>query len=434
MTNTREIVLDALMEILEKKQYSHYVLKQILDKYSYLDKTERSFIKRITEGTVERCLELDYILDAFSRTPVRKMKPMIRTILRMGVYQLIYMDSVPDSAVCNEAVKLAVNHSFSSLRGFVNGILRNIARNKASITYPDAKENPEAYLSVTYSMPEWIVHMWYERFGAEKTEEILKGLLSNRPVTVRLEEALSEKERVALLEQMAAAGITAEQDKELAYAYRLSGVDRVDAVPGFADGKIMIQDAGSMYITQMAGITPGDYVIDVCGAPGGKALHAASKLKGQGFVDVRDLSNRKVSMMEENIQRSSFTNIHAKVFDATVLDEECIERADVVIADLPCSGLGVIARKSDIKYRLTEGDIKDIAALQKKILSTVWQYVKPGGKLMYSTCTLTKEENEDNMKWFLENFPFQRVEERTLFPGVDDTDGFYMMLLCREEN
>lgn len=432
VVNTREIVLDCLMEILEKKQYSHYVMKQVLDKYGYLDKKDRSFIKRVTEGTLERCLELDYVIDSFSKVSVKKMKPLIRNVLRMSVYQLFYMDHTPDSAVCNEAVKLAAGRGFSSLKGFVNGVLRNIARNREQISYPDKEKARELYLSVRYSMPEWIVKMWLARFGEEKTETILAGLLSERPVTVRINENLQRAEKEALLDAMKAEGIEAEPTS-LPYAYRLRGIDRVEWIPGFDEGRFTVQDMGSMEIVETADMKEGQFVLDVCGAPGGKALHAAEKVKQTGNVLVRDISKRKVELMRENIQRSGCTHIKAEAFDATVLDEANVEKADVVIADLPCSGLGVIGRKADIKYRVTKQDVTQIAALQKKILSVVWQYVKPGGKLVFSTCTLTGEENEENTAWFLSKFPFVKEQEKTLFPGTDETDGFYMAVFKRKD-
>ncbi|MBQ8189030.1 MAG: 16S rRNA (cytosine(967)-C(5))-methyltransferase RsmB [Lachnospiraceae bacterium] len=430
--NTREVVLDCLLEILEKKQYSHYVMKQVLDKYGYLDKKERSFIKRVTEGCIERCMELDYILDSFSKVPTKKMKPLIRNLMRMSVYQIFYMDGTPDSAVCNEAVKLAGKRGFSSLKGFVNGVLRNIARNKDKVAYPGKEKDFDNYLSVTYSMPLWIIKMWTERFGRERAEQILQGLLTERPVTVRVEESLDNEKKESLLNEMKEAGISYTQITDLPYAYELQNVDRVEMIPGFAEGLLMVQDAGSMAIIEVADIQKNQNVLDVCGAPGGKAIHAAGKMQNTGFVTVRDISRRKVAMMEDNIARSGYDNIKAEVFDATVLDETNVEKADVVIADLPCSGLGVIGRKADIKYRVQPEDVASIAELQKEILSVVWQYVKPGGKLVYSTCTLTEEENENNTKWFLENYPFEKVKERLLIPGVDGTDGFYMAVFMRK--
>jgi 16S rRNA (cytosine967-C5)-methyltransferase len=282
-------------------------------------------------------------------------------------------------------------------------------------------------------MPLWIVEMWAAEFGEEQTELMLQGLLADRPVTIRIEENLGEQEKEALLHEIADAGIEMEQVADLPYAYQLKNLDRVEAIPGFAEGNIMIQDAGAMAIVEMADIRENQTVIDVCGAPGGKALHAAAKLNNTGEITVRDISERKVELMKENIARSRYTNLCAEVFDAAKLNPADVERADLVIADLPCSGLGVIGRKGDIKYRMTRQDITDIAALQQTILSVVWQYVKPGGKLIYSTCTLTKEENENNTQWFLEHFPFRKEKEKMLFPGINQTDGFYMVLFCRED-
>lgn len=432
MVNTREVALDCIMEILEKKQYSHYVIKQVLDKYGYLDKRERSFIKRTVEGTVERCMEMDYVTDSFSKVPVKKMKPFIRSLIRMSVYQILYMDSVPDSAVCNEGVKLAAKRGFSSLKGFVNGVLRNIARNKEKIIYPDREKEPVSYFSVVYSMPVWIVELFISRFGEKKTEQILKALLSNRPLTIRLREDMGEEEKKALLQKMSDEGIFFEKTAEFSGGYRLENFDRPESIPGFEEGLIMIQDAGSMAITDGAGVEENQYIIDVCGAPGGKALHAAGKMKNTGLVLVRDISERKVELIDENIKRSGCTNIRAEVFDATVLDRENIEKADLVIADLPCSGLGVIGRKGDIKYRITREDVAEVATLQRKILSVVWQYVRPGGKLLYSTCTLTEEENEKNSAWFLEQFPFKKEKEQLWIPGINETDGFYMAVFVRK--
>lgn len=424
--NDREVVLQILLEVLEKGEYSHLVMKNVLDKYAFLEKQDRSFINRLSDGTIERKLELDYIINQFSKTKVNKMKPMIRTILRMAVYQIFYMDAVPDTAACNEAVKLAQKHSFSSLKGFVNGVLRNIVRQKDAISYPDFKKEPVKALSVKYSMPEWIVSMWLSRFGEEKTQDILKGLLQKRPLTVRMD-GISKEEAQKLRQEILQSGIQLTQSKELAYAYFVEGFDRVEQVPGFLDGSLMVQDLGSMLITEAAEIKPGDHIIDVCGAPGGKALHAACKTGKSGSVDVRDVTEYKISLIRENIERSGAGNIQAKVWDATVLEKAAIECGDVVIADLPCSGLGVIGRKSDIKYRVKPEDVTEIAALQRQILTVVQEYVKTGGVLLYSTCTITEAENEENVAWFQEHFPFELEYSRLLLPGSEnETDGFFL--------
>lgn len=431
--NPRELVLQVLMEVLEKGQYSHLMLKSILDKYAFLSKQDRSFISRLSNGVIERMLTLDYVIDQFSKTKVKKMKPLIRNVMRMGCYQILYMDKVPASAACNESVKLVKKHGFQPLSGFVNGVLRSIARQKDEISYPDKSQDFVQYCSVCYSMPPWIVSMWIEQFGEAVAEQLLQNTLSVRPLTIRID-ALSEKEQASYLKELADSGVSVKKTS-LPYAFELAGYDTVEALPGYAEGKFVVQDLGSMLIVQKADIGPADTVIDVCGAPGGKALHAAQKAT-KGTVSVRDVSDYKIAMITENIARSGLTNVEPLLWDATVLRREDIETADVVIADLPCSGLGVIGRKPEIKYRVTREDIREIAALQRTILDTVRQYVKVGGTLMYSTCTLTSEENEQNVEWFLANHPFRCEMSTALLPQTDGggTDGFYMAKLIREKS
>lgn len=432
MTNTREVILDALMEILEKDQYSHLVMQGVLGKYGYLEKQERSFIKRVCEGTVEQKIRIDYVIDQFSKTKVKKMKPLIRTLLRMGTYQILFMDAVPDSAVCNESVKLANKRGFGPLKGFVNGVLRSIARGKDTISYPDRNMSEIDYLSVLYSMPKEIIALWQTQYGNEQTEEMLSALLEKRPLTIRVNERMTREEREALLLEIAHDGMTA-APTELSYVYALSGVDRVSSIPGYEEGNFVVQDLGSAMVVELADIREGDTVIDVCAAPGGKATHAAVKTGRSGRVVARDLTEYKVSLIEENIRRLELANVETQVWDATQFDSRMEAAADVVIADLPCSGLGVIGRKSDIKYRVSLSSLAEVAQLQRDILSVVHTYVKPGGVLMYSTCTVNRMENEENKKWFLANFPFEEEKERLMLPGKDSSDGFYMVRLRRKK-
>lgn len=419
------------MEILEKQQYSHLVMQGVLNKYSYLEKQERSFIKRVCEGTVEQKIRIDYVIDQFSKTKTKKMKPLIRTLLRMGTYQILFMDGVPDAAVCNESVKLAGKRGFGTLKGFVNGVLRNISRNKDNISYPDRESDETSYFKVMYSMPEEIIALMKEQYSAAETEMMLESLLGKRPLTIRISGALSEEEKKELLEHFAEDGIVV-AETELPYVFSLEKVDKISELYGYEEGKFFVQDIGSAMVVEMAGIKKDDYVIDVCAAPGGKATHAAEKLCGSGRVQARDLTEYKVSMIEENIERLRLANMDAMVWDATVTDESAIGKADVVIADLPCSGLGVIGRKSDIKYRITQQSLEEVEALQRDILSVVHNYVKPGGVLMYSTCTINRKENEGNKEWFLQNFPFEEEQERLMLPGRDGSDGFYMVRLRRK--
>ncbi|MBR4758785.1 MAG: 16S rRNA (cytosine(967)-C(5))-methyltransferase RsmB [Lachnospiraceae bacterium] len=453
MDNERAIVLDALTEINEKGGYFHIVMGRVLEKYSYLPQHSRHFIRRLCADCVAQQIYLDYCINAFSKTKTKKMKPLIREIMRMGAAQILLMDKVPDHAAVGECVKLAKKRGFAGLSGFVNGVLRNLTRNKEQISLPDKNKEPERYLSVQYSMPEWIVRYICNANAADipTAEKILSGITAPRKMTVRFSDGLDEAGKLNLLKTMRDQGIEATQSEKLAYAYYLDHVDRPDEIPGLSEGLIYPQDIGSMMVVEMAGIKACDQIVDVCAAPGGKSLHAADRLRflekeesiktdrkdGQEGAEKRgsvlscDKSEAKVSLIDENLRRCGFDNVTCRVWDATVLDPELEGKADVVIADLPCSGLGVMARKPDIRYRITQQDIHDLAALQKQILQTVHRYVKPGGTLMYSTCTITREENEDNRDWILANLPFTLESEKRLTPGIDGTDGFYIAKLKR---
>lgn len=420
--NIRALVLELLLEITSRKEYSHVAIRGALEKYQYLSKQDRSFLTRVTEGTVERMLELDYIINQFSKVPVNKMKPVIQNILRMSVYQIKYMDRIPDSAVCNEAVKLARKKGFSNLKGFVNGVLRSIVRGIDTVVCPNA--------SVRYSMPEWIVEQWTEEYGAETAHKMMEDQYAEKPVTIRVNLGKITKEE--LKKRLESEGVCVQEVDDAECALAISDYDYLRAIPSFREGLFQVQDVSSMMAALMAGPKKGDYCIDVCAAPGGKSLHLADLMDGTGMVEARDLTDYKVGLIEENMERTGVKNMRAVRMDATVLDEASIEKADVVLADLPCSGLGVLSKKSDLKYRMSREQQKDLVELQRKILSTVWQYVKPGGTLIYSTCTVHKEENEGNAAWFAENYPFLLREQRQMLPGVDPWDGFFIAKLERK--
>lgn len=429
--NTRELVLEMLIEIIEKNQYSHLILRDVLDKYQYLSKQERAFMTRLTEGTLEHLIELDYIIDSYSKTKVRKMKPMIRSILRMSVYQIKYMDSVPDSAVCNEAVKLAKRHGFGQLSGFVNGVLRNISRNISDVRYPDQKDMVR-FLEVKYSMPQWIVKQWINDYGMEKTEQILKGVDREKTLSIRTNTLKCTPEE--LRDKLKAEGVTVEPVKDLDYAFYISGFDYLNSLQSFEDGLFYVQDVSSMMAAELAAPKENDYVIDVCAAPGGKSTHLAEKLKGTGMVEARDLTDYKVDLIRDNIDRHELHNMKAVLMDATRYDEASVNKADVLICDLPCSGLGVLGRKTDIRYKISPEQEKELMELQRQILDTVHQYVKPGGTLVYSTCTIDKMENEDNVRWFADKYKdFVLKEERQLLPGQLGGDGFFLAKFIREK-
>ncbi len=437
--NEREVVLDILLEVLEEGRYSHIVLRDVLEKYQYVDKRKRAFITRVTEGTIERLIEMDYIINSVSKVKVKKMKPVIRNLIRSAVYQLKYMDSVPSSAICNETVKLATKRGFGGLRGFVNGVLRNIDRNLESIVCP--KKDIITYYSVKYSLPIWLVKKWIGVYGEETFEKMAESFLQDSPTTIRVNiHRISKSE---CMDRLREEGVQVEEHPYLDYALNIHGYDSLPFLESFQEGLFYVQDISSMLVSEIADPKPGDFVIDVCAAPGGKALHMAEKLKGTGMVEARDLTDYKVEYIEENIERSELKNIRALRQDATLRDETAVGKADIVIADLPCSGLGVLGKKTDLKYKVKEESLGELASLQKEILQTVVDYVKPGGRLIYSTCTIGCEENEGNARWIREELGLEpldislplseelknQVSEQKnlqLLPGIHKSDGFFI--------
>lgn len=438
---SRELILGILLEVTRDGQYSHIALSNVLSKYQYLDKKERAFITRVTEGTLEHMIEIDYIINQFSNVKVNKMKPVIRCILRSAVYQLKYMDSVPDAAVCNEAVKLAEKKGFRTLKGFVNGVLRNIARNLDNITYPD-KTDAINFLSIEYSMPVWILKQWLACYEKETVEKMLEDFLKEKPTTIRCNLNVMSKEE--LKQSLEKEGVYVENHPYLPYALWISSYDYLADLESFREGAFYVQDISSMLAVHIADPKEDDVVIDVCAAPGGKSLHIAELLHGSGHVEARDLTDYKVGLIQENIFRSGAQNIEAVKWDATVLDEASVEKADIVVADLPCSGLGVLGKKTDLKYKMTQETQKELVLLQREILSKVQSYVKPDGILIYSTCTIQAGENMENVHWFLKEYPQfelasiadylcrelkESVQEEgclQLLPGIHKSDGFFI--------
>lgn len=439
--NVREIVLDILLEIDKKKRFANDVLAEALRANQFMSKQERAYISRLTEGVTEQKVRLDYILNQFSKIKMQKCKPTIRCILRMAAYEIFYMDSVPDEASCNEYVNLAAKRGFKNLKGFVNGVLRNVCRNKDTISYPAPENGVETYLSVKYSVPEPLVEFLLKDYAADELETIFDAGNKQTGTTIRV-----NTNRIGLEEFqhiLAHKGIKVEKGKYNGTSFILSGYDYIRNVPGFHEGYFTVQDESSSIQVLSAGIKSGDFIIDVCAAPGGKTMYAAELTGENGTVLARDISEEKVERIEENLERMGIKNVTAEVYNAEITDEQMIGKADVVLADLPCSGLGVMARKNDIKYHVTEASARELALLQRSILDTCAAYVKEGGTLIYSTCTIDSIENEDNVFWFLENhkefhlesaedYLPENLKERagngffTLIQGYDACDGFFI--------
>lgn len=454
MKNTRETAFQVLYKVLENGEHSHVVLRQALNKEADALKRDRAFVTRLVEGTLERLITIDYMINQVSKTPVKKMKPIVRTVLRMSVYQLFFMDSVPASAVCNEAVKLVKAKGLQGLSGFVNGVLRNLVRSlesrKPEEGYPDKTNNPAGYLSIRYSLPEWLCGYFIREYGFNKAECIAEGSLRNPMTTIRCVTGKIKKEE--LMQRLKNQGFTVSEGVYAKDALYLSDYDTLEKIQEFTEGLFQVQDESSMLVAELAGLKKNDLVLDVCSAPGGKAVHAANLLEtlGGGMVEARDISEKKTNLIKENQIRLQVNNMVIRVADATVFDESMSEKADVVIADLPCSGIGIMAKKPEIRYRMTEENQKELVKLQKQMLDIVHRYVKPGGILMYSTCTINKEENEKQAERICKEYGFLPALEQELLPeelknevqkngylqllpGIHKCDGFFIARLKKEK-
>ena len=468
MVNIREIVLGILMEYDKDGGRKTTLLKDALEKYDYLETRDKAFIKRVVEGCLERNIQIDYVIDSFSKTEVKKMQPLIRSLIRMGTYQIMFMDSIPDSAACNEAVKLAQKHKFAGLKGFVNGVLRNISRNKDKIAYPDKSENAGAdYLSVLYSVPVWLCKMWLNEYGFERTEGMLKFFLEPRPTVVRCTVSPAEGDTCSsdieaatanaskLKKELEDAGVVVKENPILPYALELEKTDNIKYLPGFADGRFVVQDVSSMLVNEIADPLKGRTVIDVCAAPGGKSMHAAQKVGSDGKVFSRDVSSAKKELIADNAMRLGLDNITIEVVDAKIHDDNMKRNADYLYLDVPCSGLGIIGRKSDIKQNIKKDKLTELTKLQWDIVKSCWDYVKVGGTMMYSTCTVNKAENEQMITRICNELPFESMDITDvlpkyilendkynikdtakkgyiqLLPGEFGTDGFFIAKLKR---
>lgn len=446
-TDMREAALDTLIDMEKNGKLSHVAIGEALMRLQYAPKQDRAFFTRLCEGVMEKRIYLDYILDSYSKIKMKKCKPFIRNLLRLSAYQILCMN-VRDAAACSEAVALAKKRGFRNLSGFVNGVLRTVARQKGNLPLPEREKDPLQWVSVNYSMPVWLTELFMKQYGEEKAVQILDSFLQVRPVTIRTNCAKITPER--LHELLKEEKVSVEPGKYFSYAFRIGDFNYLGKLSAFQKGYFSVQDESSMFPVEMAGIRPGQIILDVCAAPGGKTFHAADRTGEQGCVIARDLTEYKTEFIKENNDRIGYNQIEIQEWDATVFDESMEEKADVVLADLPCSGLGIMGRKNDIKYHVTKEQLSELQALQRKILSVVWKYVKPGGILVYSTCTLNRGENEENVRWIEENTPLRAVslEESlpealrgrtgekgylTLLPGVDDTDGFFVSKFVREK-
>lgn len=442
----RETALKILYDINEKGAYSNIALNKYLEGNNLTD-VDKAFITDLVYGTVKWKLTLDWIIGQFSSVKLKKISPWVLNILRMGIYQLLYTDKVPESAAVNESVNLSKRYGHSASSRFVNGVLRNVSRNRNAIKYPDKNTEPGLYLSVKHSHPLWMVEQWLKRFGREFTESLLESNNGVPDFTARVNTLRITRKQ--LMEDLRAQGLEPEEGRYIDEAVILKNPHSITKLEAFKKGFFQVQDESSMLVGRILDPKPGELVLDVCSAPGGKATHLAQLMENKGTVVARDIHEHKIKLISDAAGRLGINIIKPEVFNATEIDDNYIQKADRVLVDAPCTGLGIIRRKPDIKWARNIENKREINELQDKILNAASHYVKPGGVLVYSTCTIEREENEDMVDRFVNSGSgFELVDispfippalEKSgadkgyiqLFPNIDGIDGFFIAKMRR---
>lgn len=407
--NAREMALRTIYAVEFEGAYSNMALKQALSNRS-ISAADKGLVTSLVYGVISRRLTLDYAIASYSKTKLNKISKYILIILRMGVYQLMYMDKIPESAAVNESVKLAKKYGRASA-GFVNGILRSFIRGGVEI--------PEDNLSVKYSFPQWLCDKWTADFGFEFTDRLMAALCISPKLTLRPNILKITPE--ILQNKLENRGINAEIN---GFSVECKGFDvAVDNL--YKNGFYTPQDIAASAAAAALDPQKGETVIDVCAAPGGKTTHIAELMGNCGKIFAFDTYEHKIKLIEENAKRLGIDIIRAQIGDGTVFNKTLEAAAERVLCDVPCSGLGIIRRKPEIKWN--EDSSKELNKVQRKILENGSRYLKRGGTLVYSTCTIDKTENENTVSEFLkEHSDFEKLFEKTYFPHIDGTDGFYI--------
>ncbi len=439
--NTRNVALQILLDIEENGAYSTLALNKAI-KLNKLNHLDASFVSALVYGVLERQLTLDYIIKQYSKIPLRKIETKTKYILRLGVLQLLFMDKVPESAAVNESVNLAKKHKLHKSAGFINGLLRNITRADVKYTLPDRAKDEVYFLSVKYSCPQDVIKMWIKSYGVEVTENILCSLSGRPPLTARVNTLKTTTDK--LIEELQAENVSAEKSTITNDAIVLTNTGSIENLKAYKDGKLYIQDIASQLCVKALDPMPNDIMLDVCSAPGGKAFTSAQLMKNRGKIYAFDIYEHKLKLIEATAKRLGVTNIVTSIRDAQS-DTQDLTLAEKVLCDVPCSGLGILRRKPEIRYKKDLFNI-ELPKLQYEILCNNSKYVAVGGTLVYSTCTLNPQENEDNALRFLEEHSnFQPVKLNinvensyskadnmiTLFPGAQGTDGFFVSAFKR---
>lgn len=424
MDLSRKTAFEILFEIEKEGAYSNLTINRFLEK----NKPENpAFIRELVYGVLENKILLDYYLDNLIPSGIKKVKKKEATLLRLGIYQLIFMDSVPDYAAVNETVAIA-KKLVRGREGFINGVLRGYMKKGNEIKLPDESKDLKNYLSVKYSFPTWLIEKWEEQYGIEECKLLLEASNSRPQLSIRVNiDKISRDDLKGYLEEKGYE-VTLGTFSERTLHIKGSGLLDDDK---YKEGYFSIQDEASTVAADVLSATPGETIIDVCAAPGGKSTAIAELMKNDGKVYSCDIYEHKLELINSLAKRLGLSIIETTLLDGTKGKENWFAMADRVLADVPCSGLGVIRRKPEIKYKDIT-DFTELVEIQKKILNNAAKYVKSGGTLVYSTCTINKDENQSQISEFLSNHEeFELISEKQFLP-TENIDGFYVCKMMKK--
>ncbi|MDF2654324.1 MAG: rsmB [Bacillota bacterium] len=428
MDKNRRTAYFTLLDVETKNSYSHIALNH----HIISGKPDSpAFVRELVYGVLENKTYLDYMIDHFIKTPSAKMKTSDLIVLRMGFYQLKFLGGVPEYAAVSESVDLAKRFC-KGREGFINGVLRSFVRAGKTVELPDRAADEVKYLSIKYSYEPWIIELWLEQYDVAFVEELLEAGNTTPALVVRVNRLKTSKED--LKRRLVAKGYHAEDGVLCKEALHVEGRGLLGGKL-YQNGMFSVQDESSILAVNLLDPQADELVMDVCAAPGGKTLSIAEKMGNRGQIVAWDIYRRKLAIIDKEAERLGVTNITTKTWDATRVDSSMIEKADRVLVDAPCSGLGVVRRKPEIKYKKQTRDIEELPKKQLAILSASSKYVKPGGVLVYSTCTISHYENQKVVKEFLKkNTSYSKVEELQLLPNINNTDGFFICKMKKDES
>ena len=434
MKSARQVAFEALLKVHRDGAYSNLVVDSLLKENKDLDERDKSFVCNLVYGTLDRLIVIDYNLGLYLNQPVKKLKPELHTILRMGTYQLLFMDKVPSRAAVNESVNLAKFNKSSFAASLVNAVLRRVSDN--GIRLPEGSETDPEFLSVKYSCPEWIIKLWIDSYGIENAVSLAEKALEAAPVVIRVNTTKTTTDE--LIWKLAEEGVIAEKTDVVPNALIISNTGSVEELDSYKNGFFHAQDIASQLCCMALDAKEGETVFDLCAAPGGKTFTVAENMNNTGVVRSFDVYQSRVELIKNGAKRLGLDNVYSYLSDASIFNEN-YDFADKVLCDVPCSGLGIIRRKPEIRFK-NKSEIEALPELQYRILCNATKYLKDGGRLVYSTCTLNPKENSDICDRFLNEHPeFEAVrvhnnlprygeEDKylTLMPHIHNTDGFFV--------